>query len=377
MHTEPEIICSNNQQRGYVKVYINGERHRFYNGKVLGISCNPNHTKNFKDKQKALTTLAYELKKKLEAGWLPNQEEKTTVSSTKQTIPAGEAFFEVLQELALSDLSELYKRDIRWVGEAFHQYLKNSGLGLLPVSTIDSGHVENFLKQYRHSSAYYMNKRRTLGGIFARLLKQKLVFANPVYETSTLSEKATLHKAYTKPQLTKVLAHLKKDHPKLHLCALLMYGCFLRPHQEIRVLCRHHINEDITRIVLGGDENKGGRIRTVLLPNYVREEMYRQKVDGLRESDNLFSGSINHYNGDYFKRAWARAKLPLLEEGTIDEKHTLYSFRHTAAINLYMKTKDLYKVQQAMAHSSMTVTLTYMRSLGIMNSLTENDMPEL
>jgi len=376
MYSEPEIICSSHKQRGYVKVYINGERHRFYNGKALGVNCNPNHAKSLKDKQKALATLAYELKKKLEAGWLPDQE-KITPFSAKQATLAGEAFLEVLQDLALSDLSELYKRDIRWVGEAFHQYLKDSGLDLAPVNTIDSGHIETFLKQYRHSSTYYMNKRRTLGGIFARLVKQKLVFANPVYETSTLSEKATLHKAYTQPQLTKVLSHLKKDHPKLHLCALLMYGCFLRPHQEIRLLYRRHINEDFTRIVLGGDENKGGRIRTVLVPNYVREEMYQQKIDELRESDNLFSECIQHYNGDYFKRAWTRAKRPLLEAGTIDEKHTLYSFRHTAAINLYMKTKDLYKVQQAMAHSSMTVTLTYMRSLGIMNSLTENDMPEL
>jgi site-specific recombinase XerD len=61
----------------------------------------------------------------------------------------------------------------------------------------------------------------------------------------------------------------------------------------------------------------------------------------------------------------------------IGDEHTLYSFRHTAAINLYMKTKDLYKVQQALGHSAMTVTLTYMRSLGLINALNADDIPEL
>ena len=67
----------------------------------------------------------------------------------------------------------------------------------------------------------------------------------------------------------------------------------------------------------------------------------------------------------------------MVNEGLISINHTLYSFRHTAAINLYMKTKDLYKVQQAMGHSSMSVTLTYMRSLGLINALGTEDIPEL
>ncbi len=61
----------------------------------------------------------------------------------------------------------------------------------------------------------------------------------------------------------------------------------------------------------------------------------------------------------------------------IGEAHTMYSFRHTAAINLYLKTKDLFKVQQALGHSSMLVTLTYMRSLGILNASTAEDVPDL
>ena len=74
---------------------------------------------------------------------------------------------------------------------------------------------------------------------------------------------------------------------------------------------------------------------------------------------------------------WSRAKQKMIEKEMIDESHTLYSFRHTAAVNLYMQTKDLFKVQQALGHSSMVVTLTYLRNLGVINRLTSEDIPEL
>ena len=51
-----------------------------------------------------------------------------------------------------------------------------------------------------------------------------------------------------------------------------------------------------------------------------------------------------------------------------------YSFRHTGAIRLFEKTKDITKLQKAMGHSSMRVSLTYLRGLEI-TDLKEEDMP--
>lgn len=53
---------------------------------------------------------------------------------------------------------------------------------------------------------------------------------------------------------------------------------------------------------------------------------------------------------------------------------TIYSFRHTGAINIYKRTGSLTKLQQAMGHSSLQVSLTYLRGLEV-TELTEDDMP--
>lgn len=378
MYTEPEIVSSDNlRTRAYVKVYIDGERHRFYNGKALGISCFPNNAKSLKDRQKLLTSLCFQLKKKLQAGWIPGTEEGKPEQEPEPKVNAIESLTRLLAELEGQDLSKLYKRDIALVGEAFVAHLRYKKMQEAAISEITPAVAEGFLKQYNHSATYYMNKRRTLSAIFAKLVHNKVIPVNPLAGTTRLKEKATLHQAYTQKQLRHVLLVLEERHPNLHLCALLMYGCFLRPHQEVRQLSRRDFNLEFSAISLGGDANKSGRVRTVFVPTYVREALAKYQLTSLPSDSNIFTRCCDVYNDCYFNTAWSRIKEDLMDDGVIGEAHTLYSFRHTAAINLYMKTKDLYKVQQAMAHSTMTVTLTYMRSLGMVNNLGAEDAPEL
>ena len=62
----------------------------------------------------------------------------------------------------------------------------------------------------------------------------------------------------------------------------------------------------------------------------------------------------------------------------IKPNQTLYSFRHTAAVNVYHKTKDVHILQQLLGHSDMIVTLIYLRGLGELNSDKLREvMPEL
>jgi integrase len=53
---------------------------------------------------------------------------------------------------------------------------------------------------------------------------------------------------------------------------------------------------------------------------------------------------------------------------------TLYSFRHTGAIEIFKRTGSITKLQKAMGHSFINVSLTYLRGLEIAE-LKEKDMP--
>ena len=89
--------------------------------------------------------------------------------------------------------------------------------------------------------------------------------------------------------------------------------------------------------------------------------------------DNVFTGKKVPYNPDYFKTLWTRYKR---KSKLIEKDQTLYSFRHTGAIQVYEKTGSLTKLQQVMGHSSLQVSLTYLRGLEV-KQLEIDDMPIL
>ena len=53
---------------------------------------------------------------------------------------------------------------------------------------------------------------------------------------------------------------------------------------------------------------------------------------------------------------------------------TIYSFRHSGAIEIFKRTGSITKLQKAMGHSSINVSLTYLRGLEV-PELNEDDMP--
>jgi integrase len=144
------------------------------------------------------------------------------------------------------------------------------------------------------------------------------------------------------------------------------YGCLLRPHREIRELRWQDFAEDLSCINLSGSRNKSGRNRIVPVPYYIRDILVKGD-----DSDNIFTNSNSMFNKDYFKSLWSRYKKT---SNLISTEQTLYSFRHSGAIEIYKRTGSLSKLQKAMGHSSLKVSLTYLRGLEV-EDLKEEDMP--
>ena len=102
------------------------------------------------------------------------------------------------------------------------------------------------------------------------------------------------------------------------------------------------------------------------MPLYVRSELVKGP-----SNHNIFSSSEKAYNNSYFSLVWKRFKrsFPYIDCGV-----TLYSFRHSGAMEIYRRTGSLHKLQRAMGHSSLNVSLTYLRGLEVAE-LKEEDMP--
>ena len=71
-------------------------------------------------------------------------------------------------------------------------------------------------------------------------------------------------------------------------------------------------------------------------------------------TDNIFTGCEPPFNPDYFKTFWGKYRK---RSRLLQPNQTLYSFRHTGAIEIYKRAGSLTVLQQAMGHADLKTTL--------------------
>lgn len=342
---------------------------REYNGNNLNLKIQPNRANSIEERNQLLRKLQYELHKALEAGtylnMLPPIETAERIVDDATNISAIRILFEVTRSKLRADLSWSYKRDIKTIYRKLKAFLTFQELKG-PITSISKVRIEKFLSQFGSTGTYYMNKRRTLGVLFNGAASAIDTQLKQVKESQRRKAKARLHEKYEPEQVKPILDWLSVHYPNLHICCLLTYGSWLRPHEEIRLLTKNDFKYHNSQIHLSGDENKGGKVRVVHVPEYARIVL-ETRLSGLDRNDNIFTLKSYSYNISYFNTQWSRAWVRMNQLALIFENQTIYSFRHTAAVQLYRRTKDVHLLQKLLGHSSIIVTLKYLRSLGEIN----------
>jgi integrase len=118
--------------------------------------------------------------------------------------------------------------------------------------------------------------------------------------------------------------------------------------KEIRLLKWRDFSDDLSYINLTGDKVKSKRNRIVPVPKYIRKILKKRD-----NHNNIFSNNKQPYNKSYFSLIWRRFKR---RYPTIEATITIYSFRHTGAIEIFKRTGSITKLQKAIGHSSINVS---------------------
>jgi integrase len=340
----PKVAFDPNQ-KVFVSFYINGKRYRLYNGSRAGIDLNPNSFPESK-RIEIGKVLAYKIYEKINSGG-------TITAFKSMDIITGElSDLEYAKRALNKKLSEDYS-------DKYKMMLKQAFKMLVRASNSEGGiafkSIESHLDKYS-SNTSYNTLRRHLNALLNEAVSQGLK-ANPLKGLKTRKTKAKLHKPFD--NLAEVLDDIKLFNFNLYLCCLLTYGCLLRPHREIRLLKWGDFSDD-------GKRNKSGRNWIVPVPLFIRELLTSNDKDL-----NIFSGKTIPHNPSYFSKLWSKYKN---KSNILRQNQTLYSFRHSGAIDIFKRTGSITKLQKAMGHSSINVSLTYLRGLEV-PELTEGDMP--
>ena len=327
-------------------IYYNELRHRYWNGKAIDVDL------KCIDNPKLLKA-AFELK--LREGWEPQPKKKEVKVASLNVAQALDQGVEVKITQGCSDrfIKDLKRIVILWKRYEVEYYRRNLTLDNLQVSDI-----RNFLIRPNWSPKTQLTVKSTLSSLLSEFKP------NLVQSVKLKKPTSSLHKPFD--NINEILDDIKLFNSKLYLCCLLTYGCLLRPHREIRELTWNDFSDDLKYIHLAGNRNKSGRNRIVPVPSYIRDILVKGERD-----NNIFSNKPQPLNQDYFKTLWGRFKR---QPNVLEQGQTLYSFRHSGAIEIFKRTGSITKLQKAMGHSSINVSLTYLRGLEIAE-LKEEDMP--
>jgi integrase len=335
----------------FVSFYIGGKRYRLYNGKRINSTTDPN-SYPLDQRLSIAKVLAAEIYSYLLNGGILLSYRSTNVVIGK--LSDLDYIKQALESKLASDYSVKYKAMLQFSFNCLKQEFGSTKLSVRGLKNIlsryCSGVSHNTLK--RHLNVL-LNEAVSLG-----------LEGNPMTEIKSKKSKAILHKPFD--NIATIIKDIKAFNKHLHLCCLLTYGCLLRPHREVRELTWGDFSNDMSYITLSGFRNKSGRNRIVPVPGFIKSYLNPKGLD-----DNIFTGEQNSRNTDYFKTLWSRYKK---QTSILKQGQTLYSFRHSGAIEIFKRTGSITKLQKAMGHSSINVSLTYLRGLEV-SELEVADMP--
>ena len=338
-------VCCRYDGLYYIDFNLNSLRHRMFSGNKIGSSLSPNSypSRLRKSKTELLAQEVY--------NYLVRND-----YSFDKPMNSLERFDQLMSAKLSEPLSKTYRKALNDLASKLRQRLVKSG-------DINTEYIDSLILKYTNNTSYNTTRRHLN------------VLINYLYDNGFKIQKSslrsrrqieTLHKPIT--DVVSLLELVKLFNYNLYVCCLLTYGCLLRPHKEIRMLKWSDFSEDLSFIRLSGYRVKSKRNRVVPVPLYVRKELVKGQYDS-----NIFSHCKKAYNDSYFSGLWKRFKR---HNKNIETGITLYSFRHTGAIEIYKRTGSLHKLQKAMGHSTINVSITYLRGLEI-PELEDSDMPRI
>jgi len=345
----PKVVFGKDE-KVYLDIKVSGKRMRVSNGRKFSINLSPN-SYPVKERSNQANILAAQIYAKLLSGYDPFH---IKVLNKIQGLSDLDVLEKAMKRKVEQGVSKHYQTQLKYSLSAL---AKNCSDGKVSRSA-----VEKTLAHFTNPTSYNTMRRGLV--VLFNAGNEMGWDKKPMERFRNKRAKAKLNKPIN--DAVALLREIRSYNENLYLCCLLTYGCLLRPHREVRELTWGDFTGDFDYIRLSGDRNKSGRNRIVPVPYYVKEVL-KKTEDHL----NIFSGREEPFDPDYFKGLWSRFKK---RSKLLEANQTLYSFRHTGAIDIYKRTGSIEKLKAAMGHSNIMVSLTYLRGLDIA-VLKAEDMP--
>lgn len=299
-------------------------------------------------------TLIKQLNQKLAEGWNPYAFRDR---KSENILLAVDAMIRLKLSATRKRTSYTYRNHVK----KFKDWLLAKKYGSMHVSDFNKQLAQDYLDHLKIASAYknrtFNNHLMSLKAVFRMLVEREYCLANPFLSMKPMPVDEPEIIAFTDEDLQLVATTLPKQNARLWLVAQLIYYCFLRP-QEIVRLRFSDINYAQQQINIAGTRSKNGRTQCIDIPDPLYHELLALRdgqPDMLIFSTGLLPGNTEIAQ-PRIDEAWAVYRDMV---GLSPEK-TIYAFKHTGVGKLMDAGVDARSIQLQVRHSSLEETQKYL-----------------
>jgi integrase len=193
--------------------------------------------------------------------------------------------------------------------------------------------------------------------IFNWFVKEDIIVKSPAASLEMLPVNITRHKYYSDDLAEKIKKALLKGNPELYqFCEFIYYTC-TRPKSEARLLQVKHILFDRKLLFVPAHISKNKTDDYIPLGEQILEILQDRKK---QPADHYIFGGEKPRSQNLFAM-WYK---PYKDKFGLGEEYTLYSWKHSRAVHLAQAGADPYQIMRLMRHSSLEITMKYLRDLG-------------
>ncbi len=334
-----------------------------------------NRKKTVKDRMDVARDVITAVNDDLLAGKCLGKEIIDTSAHNLRTLTITQALDYVEQQKKLNRLRKGSLKRYRTFKELFRIYFEFNNVQEYTLKAITPDVMGDFFHwlqtERKIGNKTFNNYRGDLNTFFRWIIKKdpRAMKANPMEGIDKLKTVATKHAAFNDEQLAAIKNKcVEKGFDHLLLFIQFMYYTLARPI-EIREFRVSFIDLKANRIFIPGTISKNGKDEYVPLAPPLRKAIADSGVMALPGDYRIFG-----YGGrsgpepcgiDFF---YEKNSKVLKELNITGRAYSLYSYKHSGAIALYLESgKDIKLVQRVCRHQTLEQTNIYLRDLGLLS----------
>lgn len=264
----------------------------------------------------------------------------------------------------------------------FWDWIVEQKLTYLSIDMVSRSHAFDFCDQLitekKLSNKTHNSTKANVATFFDYYLEREAIKSNPFAKMRKLREKSGSHIPVAAADVPIIKAHLlttKQNQLWLHINVI--YYLALRNRHEARLLKIGDIGKRSVKVIAENAKNSDAEF--VMIPPPLEQLIEELKLREYPPHFYVFSYNevpgIEPVSSNYF---YARHQKVLKKLDLSKKGYTLYGWKHTGAINLYLATKDIKLIQRQCRHKDILTTDKYLRDLGMfLNDDELNDFPAI